>query len=166
MNFFIQSLPIILLLASYSSVTALKWAAPHPITVEGDVIRVNKPTKLTCDYVKNPRETVKEVKWTYVQGGLRAPVKTANNIFFDLCLFPKIISFFRYSPLKWHRAPKKGQKSAQSKYWHTNQTPRMWWSSCHECHKLPKSLSNVKLVVWRGDMDDRIDSTKRKWYLW
>ena len=94
MNLVIQSLPIILLWASYNSVTALKWAAPHPITVEGDVIHVNKPTKLTCDYVKTPRENVKEVKWTYVQGGLRAPVKTANIFLMRILMYFKESSSF------------------------------------------------------------------------
>jgi len=47
-----------------------------PITVESDVILVNKPTELTCNYVKFRTETVREINWFISYQGFSAKVFT------------------------------------------------------------------------------------------
>ena len=45
-----------------------------PITVESDVILINKPTELTCNYVKFRTETVREINWYMSYQGFSAKV--------------------------------------------------------------------------------------------
>merc|ERR1711936_1494863 len=47
-----------------------------PITVESDVILINKPTELTCNYVKFRTETVREINWYMSYQGFSAKVFT------------------------------------------------------------------------------------------
>jgi len=47
-----------------------------PITVESDVILVNKPTELTCNYVKFRTETVREINWFISYQGFSSKVFT------------------------------------------------------------------------------------------
>ena len=46
-----------------------------PITVDSDVILVNKPAELTCNYVKFRTETVREINWFITYQGFSAKVK-------------------------------------------------------------------------------------------
>ena len=45
-----------------------------PITVDSDVILVNKPAELTCNYVKFRTETVREINWFISYQGFSAKV--------------------------------------------------------------------------------------------
>merc|ERR1719331_3396235 len=47
-----------------------------PITVDSDVILVNKPAELTCNYVKFRTETVREINWFISYQGFSAKVFT------------------------------------------------------------------------------------------
>merc|ERR1719331_1841266 len=47
-----------------------------PITVDSDVILVNKPAELTCNYVKFRTETVREINWFITYQGFSAKVFT------------------------------------------------------------------------------------------
>ena len=45
-----------------------------PITMDSDVIVVNKPVKLTCNYVKFRTESVREISWYIGYEGFRSKV--------------------------------------------------------------------------------------------
>ena len=54
--------------------TALRFSN-DPITVDTDVILVNQPAKLTCNYVKFRTETVREISWFIAYSGFRSKVR-------------------------------------------------------------------------------------------
>ena len=45
-----------------------------PITVDSDVILINKPAELSCNYVKFRTETVREINWFITYQGFSAKV--------------------------------------------------------------------------------------------
>ena len=51
-----------------------------PITVDSDVILVNKPAELTCNYVKFRTETVREINWFITYQGFSAKVLIVNSV--------------------------------------------------------------------------------------
>ena len=65
---------VIGLFLAFGSVSALRFSHP-PITVDSDVILVNKPATLKCNYVKFRTEDIREITWYIGYGGFKGKVR-------------------------------------------------------------------------------------------
>ena len=68
---------VIGLFLAFGSVSSLRFSHP-PITVDSDVILVNKPATLKCNYVKFRTEDIREITWYIGYGGFKGKVRQSN----------------------------------------------------------------------------------------
>ena len=72
---------VIGLFLAFGSVSALRFSHP-PITVDSDVILVNKPATLKCNYVKFRTEDIREITWYIGYGGFKGKVRQRNLLIY------------------------------------------------------------------------------------
>jgi hypothetical protein len=71
-------------------VEALRFA-PSPITVDTEVILINRPATLTCNYVKFKTESVREITWYAAYEGFRSKVDLLINLLLEIILLILIL---------------------------------------------------------------------------
>ena len=75
LNIFLLIIKILLfLISNKKNAHALRFES-EPITVEPNVILLNSPASLTCNYMKSSNEDVQGLRWYITTEGYRHPVR-------------------------------------------------------------------------------------------